>query len=158
MARQREPRQNKSLPPGKKESDDDVIIGEFVDRQLVSPQTIEKFAERDRDHEDFERFLQSVNNFVARQQELNREHATLHPDAIEGRKSQNFRRIQYVALIALLPFNLVALLFVPLPVASVLGIISILIVSGVLVNGRDREMDLNGFIRMIHSIAGGKEK
>lgn len=160
MARSRDTRPGRQLPSAKDTSDDgDAILAEFVDnRQLVSPQTIEKFAERDRDHEDFERFLETVNNFVSRQQALNREHAEKHPDAIEIRKGQNFRRIQYVCLLALVPFILFGLLYVPLAVASIFGIILILIVSGVLVNGRDREMDLNGFIKMIHSIVGRKDK
>lgn len=161
MARSRDNRPGyKALPPKKEESkDDDAILAEFVpNRQLVSPETIEKWADRDRDHEDFERFLATVNSFVSSQQALSREHAEKHPDAKENRKSQNFRRIQYVSLLALVPFLLVGLFYATLPVASILGIILILIIAGVLVNGRDREMDLNGFIRMIHSIVGRQSK
>lgn len=140
--------------------DDDAILGELVESApaLVSQRAIEKFAERDRDHEDLERFLQTINNFTKQQLELNREHAEKHPDAIEGRKTQNFRRLQYVVLLCMLPFILGALVYVTLPVATVLGIIGVLITSGVLVNGRDREMDLNGFVRMIHSIVGRREQ
>lgn len=158
MARSRDKRaaagSSKQIPKAEQDDGQEPIVGELVQTNLVSPQTIEMWAESDRNHADFERFLATVGSFTASQMQLNREHATLHPDAVEQRKTQHFRRVQYVVLLCLLPLMIVASVFVPLPVAAFLGIICVLIVSGVLVNGRDREMDLNGFIRMVHSIVG----
>lgn len=159
MARSRDKRaaSGSSKQLGQKKDDgsgDEPILAEYVETNLVTPQTIEKWAERDGESKEFVNFLTAVNEFMADQMRLNREHATLHPDAIEHRRTQYFRRLQYVVLLCLLPLMIVALAFVPLPVAAFLGIICVLIVSGVLVNGRDREMDLNGFVRMVHSIVG----
>lgn len=152
--------QRKALPPKKSNVDreDDAILGEVVNPQLVNSRTIEKFADKDREHEDLERFLKTINNFTREQAEIVREHAKQHPDAIENRNGQKFRRLQYGILIGFLAVMLLTLPFTPLSAAAVFGIIAILIVSGVLVNARDRDMDLPGFIKMINAIIGRKEK
>ena len=153
-------RQNqRSLPPKKEEEKEDgVLIGEVVNPQLVTQRVIEKFAERDRDHEDFERFLNTVNNFTREQAVIARENAEQHPDAKENRKNKVFRRQQYAILITFLGVLLISLPLAPIAAATVFGIICILIVCGVLVNARERELDLSGFVKMITAIMGSKEK
>ena len=70
-----------------------------------------------------------------------REHTELHPDAIEDRKNKSFRRTQYLflmlfdlAIIASLPFTQIA-------VAISLCSLALIITSGIVINGRDRDND-----------------
>jgi hypothetical protein len=149
-------RAQRSLPP-KKDEDDDAILGEVVNPQLVNQKVIERFAERD-NHEDFERFLKTVNNFTREQAEIAREHAENHPDAKEHRKTKVFRRHQYGILLVFLGVLLLGLPFAPLSAATIFGIVCIVIVCGVLVNARERELDLSGFVKIITAIVGNDKK
>jgi uncharacterized membrane protein len=146
------------LPKKDDDNEDNIIQGEVVNPQLVNQRVIEKFAERDRDHVDFERFLRTVNNFTREQASISREHAEQHPDAIENRNNKVFRRQQYAILLLFLGVLLVTLPFAPLAAATVFGVICIIIVCGVLVNARERELDLSGFVKIITTILGSKEK
>jgi hypothetical protein len=81
-----------------------------------------------------------------------REHADQHPQAKEDRKTISFRRTQYVIMLVVLVGLLAAMPFVSLAVAATFGILCILIVSGVLLNGREREFDLAGFVQLLGTI------
>ncbi len=156
MARTRDNRPGRALPPASDNADDDVIIGEVVNPQLVNARTIEKFAEQDRNKEDFKDFLATVNNFTREQAAINREHAGQHPDAIDHRKTKAFRRYCYIALISFAGALIIAMPFVNLVVAGTFGIIVTLIVCGVMLNARDRELDLGGMLQMIQAIIRGR--
>jgi hypothetical protein len=134
---------------------DDVIIPEIIDtqQQLVNPQVVQIFVERDKTA-DLEKLLDSVVNYNERRLRVIREHAEKHPDAVENRQTRKSRRYQYMVLLALSIALLLLMPFVNLAVAGVFGIIAVLIVCGILVNARERELDLQGFLKMINIVMG----
>lgn len=153
-------RARKSLPSQKNsaEREDDAILGEVVNPQLVNSRTIEKFADKDREHEDLERFLSTINNFTREQASIVREHAEKHPDAIEHRNTKQFRRQQYSYLLIISVILLAVLPISPLAVVVIFGMVAMVIISGILVNARERELDLKGFITIIKTIVGRKDQ
>lgn len=138
---------------------DDVIIPEVVDQQqLVNQHTIQTFVDQNKEGE-LKTFLNTVVDYNERRLSVLREHAEKHPDAIEMRKSRISRRNQYLILLSLTCILLLTMPFVNLAVAGIFGTISTLIVCGILVNARERELDLQGFIRLINIVIGSnKEK
>jgi hypothetical protein len=83
-----------------------------------------------------------------------REHAIDDPDAIEGRRARRFRRTQYKCLILLL-FIIVAMApFVNLGSAALYGTLSMLIVAGLIFNGRDRDMDTESLLELLRELVG----
>jgi len=152
-------RNQRALPPKKDENDDDAIEGEIVNpNPQINSRILEKFAEKDREHEDLERFLGTVTKFNKENLATNREHSELHPDAIDHRKTKAFRRHCYGALFVFASGLVIAMPFVNLVVAGTFGIIVMLVICGVMLNARDREMDLSGFLQMIKTIAQRDKK
>ncbi len=148
----------RALPPKKEdEKDDDVIVGEVVNPQLVNQKVIEKFADRD-EPEELERFLKTINNFTREQAEIAREHADKHPDAIDHRNNRSFRRLCYSVLLVFAGGLIITMPLVNLVVAGTFGIIAMLIICGVMLNARDRELDLSGFLKMIQTVINRREK
>jgi hypothetical protein len=157
MARSRDRRE---LPKqsGDKDKDDDMIIPEIVNPPpLVTPHIIEIYIKEDK-QDDLERLLDAEVEYNRKRFAVIREHLVQHPDGIENRKTKAFRRVQYGILLGILGVLLLTMPYIPLSATAVFGVISILIVSGVLVNARERELDLKGFIKIITTIAGRQDK
>jgi predicted DNA repair protein MutK len=57
-----------------------------------------------------------------------------------------------IAIIVFLGGILTALAFVPLSAAVVFGTLATLIVCGIIINGREREFDLAGLVKVISNI------
>lgn len=132
--------------------DDGAILGEVVNPNLVSAETVDKFAEPGRELAEFKDFLAAVNDFTREQALIVREHARDHPDAIDHRKTRRFRRGSYYGLLAISATLLGSMPFVNLVVAGTFGIMAMLIICAVILNARDREMDFGGLLKMIQTV------
>lgn len=97
-------------------------------------------------------------DYNERRLKIVREHAELHPDARDYRVARRSRRFQYMLLLVLAVVLLGSMAFVPIPVAAIFGTVAILIVSGILVNARERELDLQGFIKLINIVVGKQQQ
>ena len=124
---------------------------------LINATTIQLLIEKDDDIQKIERLLRAELDYNRERLAILRDNADLHPDKIEQRRTGKFRRAQYSVLLALLLIILAGLPFVPLAIASVFGIVCILIVAGVLLNARERDIDLKGFIEILRVILGGRK-
>lgn len=123
---------------------------------LINAQIIQILVEKE-DSEHVEKLLKAELDYNKQRLAILREHAEHHPDAKEERSTKTFRRTQYSFLLVVLLLLLVAMPFVSLAVASVFGILCILIVSGVLLNARERDVDLASFVKIINMIVGRKQ-
>jgi hypothetical protein len=123
---------------------------------LINARIVQILLERN-DPEEVERLMKAELDYNEKRLQILRENAEKHPDAIEERETRRFRRWQYKALISLLFLLVGAAPFVPLAVSATFGILCILIVSGVLVNAREREIDLAGLVKIINVIIGRKQ-
>jgi hypothetical protein len=108
--------------------------------------------------DEIERLMNADLDYNKRRLEIVREHASEHPDAIENRITRRSRRTQYTILLVLGCFLLVVMPIVPLAVAAIFGTIVTLIVCGILVNARERELDLHGFIKLINIVVGKQKQ
>ena len=151
-----EPVKKPTPPQTQKDSQGEV---ELLPRSemLITPLTIQLLIQKSDDIQKIERLLKAELEYNRERLAILRENAELHPDKIEQRRGGRFRRMQYAILLVLLLIILGALPFVPLTIASVFGIICILIVSGILLNARDRDIDLKGFVEILRVIMGGRK-
>jgi hypothetical protein len=86
-----------------------------------------------------------------------REHAEKHPDAIEERKTRKFRRTQYWFLMGFLTVLLGVICFVPVVIAISLCALAMIIVAGVVLNGRDRDNDSEMLVKILDKIMVNKQ-
>lgn len=82
-----------------------------------------------------------------------REHAEKHPDAIEERKTKRFRRTQYLFLMVFLSVLLPSIALANTTAAIPLSAIAMIVVSGVVLNGRDRDSDSETIVKIIEKIS-----
>lgn len=115
-------------------------------------QTIVQILVEKGDPNEIEKLMQAELNFNRERLSILREHTELHPDAIEDRKSKRFRRVQYFFLMALLPPLLGIIYFAQMAVAIALCSMAMLIVVGVVLNGRDRDNDSEILVKLIEKI------
>ena len=103
--------------------------------------------------------VQETQNLLAAELHYNRErleiirvHNEKDPNEIENRETKRFRRKQYQLLSAILIPLLAALPFINIGPATIYGAIALMIVAGVLLNGRDRTMDLESMTQILQTI------
>lgn len=118
---------------------------------LINQSIVQILVEKDTPAE-IEKLMRAELDYNRERLSILREHTELHPDAIEDRKSKRFRRTQYLFLMGLLPPLLVVIYFVPLAVAIALCSLAMLIVVGVVLNGRDRDNDSEVLVKLIEKI------
>lgn len=123
---------------------------------LINAQIIQILVETGSPAE-VEKLMQLDLEYNKHRFEIIREHASQHPDAIKSIKRESFRRTQYHALILALFFLLVAMLFVAFPLVAIFGFICVLIVAALSLNGREREVDLGGFVQLLSTIVRRKQ-
>jgi hypothetical protein len=141
-----------------------IIHSETIDPQssvVVSPTIVQNI---------FNVFLQKEKggaedalNIIAKLSELDisynskrlsvlREHAATDPDAIEERKTSAFRRHQYIALICFLPVLLACMVFMPVASGFICGVTLIVVICGLILNGRERSEDGKQMAELIRYI------
>lgn len=149
-----------ALPPAKAE-DQQAVTPELVlpipgQGKLITAQIVQILLEKNNPDE-VERLMKAELEYNEKRFAILREHSLKDPDSIEERQTSKFRRSQYTALLILLPPLLIALPFVPLVIGAAFSIICILIVCGVLLNGRERELDLSGFVKLFTAIVSKEQ-
>jgi hypothetical protein len=131
-----------------------ILEAEFISSEnghLIN-QTIVQILVEKGDPAEIEKLMQAELNFNRERLSILREHTELHPDAIEDRRSKRFRRIQYLFLMALLPPLLGVIYFSQMAVSIALCSMAMLIVVGVVLNGRDRDNDSEVLVKLIEKI------
>jgi hypothetical protein len=118
---------------------------------LINAQIIQILVEKGGSAE-VEKLMRLDLDYNKQRLEIVREHSSQHPDAIESRRAKSFRRTQYHALILALFFLLIAMLFVGFPLVLTFAWICVLIVAALSLNGREREVDLTGFVKLLSTI------
>jgi len=141
-----------ALPP-KSDDDQDAIIGEIVEDvpKLVTSQTVQILIQQDKQG-DLKALLDTELEYNKRRFEIIRDHKNLDPDAIDHRKTRAFRRHVYGVLVAAAIALFMAMPFVNLVAAGIFGTIGMIIICGVMLNARDRELDLAGMLQMIQAV------
>jgi hypothetical protein len=143
------------------DGDEEAITPEVVLPQanvpLINAQIVQILIQNNTP-EQVERLMEADLSYNERRLKIVRDHILEHPDAIDARSSRKTHRMQYLVLMVIAAGLLIAMPSMPLAVAGVFGIIAVLIISGVLVNARERELDLQGFINMINIIMKGQQK
>jgi hypothetical protein len=127
-----------------------------VPGRLINARIIQVLLEKDTPDE-VERLMKLDLDYNERRLAIIRNHEDKDPDSIEERHNCRFRRFQYKCLLLLLPFVLVGAVFAHSTVAAGFLLLCILIVCGVLLNGRERELDLTGFVRLFTAIIKREE-
>lgn len=159
MARSRDTRlgHDKKALPAAKNGDDGAILGEIVDTPtFVTPQVVTVLIEGDKE-DDLEKLLEAELKYNEKRFAIIRAHKDQDPDAVEHRKTRAFRRHAYMVLLFTAVGILIAMPFVNLVTAGVFGTIGMIIVCGVMLNARDRELDLAGMLKMIQAILRRKK-
>jgi hypothetical protein len=124
--------------------------------RLINARIIQVLVEKDTP-EEVERLMKLDLDYNERRLAIIRNHEDKDLDSIEDRHNSRFRRFQYKCLLLLLPFLVVGAVFAPVTVAAGFLLLCILIVCGVLLNGRERELDLSGFVRLFTAIVKREE-
>jgi len=131
--------------------DPEVLLPVPTARPLINAQIIQILIEKDNPDE-IEKLMRLELDYNKERFEIMRDHSKHHPEAIESRKTRQFRRVQYIALIAVMFALIVAMPFVAFPVAATFGLVCVLIVAALSLNGREREVDLGGFVKVLTTI------
>ncbi len=153
-----------SQSPQSEATDDDkdaitseIILSPTTSVSLINAEIVQILIKHENSAEEIRRLMDADLTYNKQRLEIIREHAAQHPDAIDGRKAKQSRRNQYSVLLGLACILLFTMPFVSLAVAAINGTIGTLIVCGILVNARERELDLQGFLKLINVVVG-KEK
>lgn len=139
---------------GPKSVEPEIVLP--VSGRLINARIIQVLVEKDTP-EEVERLMKLELDYNEKRLAILRNHEDKDPDSIEERHNSRFRRFQYKCLLVLLPFLLVGTMLAPGTVAAGFLLLCILIVLGVLLNGRERELDLTGFVRLFTSILKREE-
>ncbi len=141
---------------GQKSDEPEIILPVPDTPRLINARIIQVLVEKDTP-EEVERLMKLDLDYNERRLAIIRDHEAQDPDSIEERRNSWFRRFQYKCLLLLLPFLLVGTMLAPGTVAAGFLLLCILIVLGVLLNGRERELDLTGFVRLFTTILKREE-
>jgi Flp pilus assembly protein TadB len=158
MAR-KHPQRNQSLERSRGSTPDahstpitpEVILPVPGSNKLITAQIIQILIEKNNPDE-VERLMKAELDYNEKRFAILREHSEKDPDSMDERETSRFRRVQYKCLIAVLVGLLLATPFVNVTIAAAFAILCILIVCGVLLNGRERELDLPGFVKLFSAI------
>lgn len=144
--KRRQPAKNTNLTPQQSPQDrrvgathsETVIDGD----KIITTRIVEILVEKE-DHpiDDIKKLMDAELSYNKQRLAILREHAANHPDAIEDRINLQFRRTQYRYLMLLLSVMVIAMPFAPIHAAVVLGVLSISVTAGILINGRERDPD-----------------
>jgi hypothetical protein len=148
-------------PPASSSDDNKPFTPEIVlplpgQGKLITTQIVQILIEKNNPDE-IERLMKAELDYNEKRFAILREHSEKDPDSIEERNTSNFRRVQYKCLIGILIGLLLAAPFVNLTIAAAFAILCILIVCGLLLNGRERELDLPGFVKLFSAIIKREE-
>ena len=128
------------LPRRKQIPEVELLPSSSENGHLINQSIVQILIERNKPDE-VEKLMKAELDYNRERLSILREHTELHPDAIEDRKNKRFRRTQYLflmlfdlAIIASLPFTQIA-------VAISLCSLALIITSGIVINGRDRDND-----------------
>jgi len=158
-------KKNKSLqptpPPSPQKRDDEkqevitpeVVLPSSVNVPLINAEIVQILL-KENNQEEIERLMKADLDYNEKRLAIIRQHAAEHPDAIEARKTRQSGRTQYTVLLGLAVLLLLLMPSVSLAIAIIFGTIVTLIVGGILVNARERELDLQGFIKLINVVIG----
>ena len=123
-------------------SDNGHLINQVIVQILIEQNHPEKIKE----------LMASELKYNKERLEILREHAEKHPDKIEERVGKKFRRSQYLYLMAILiPLNIM-IYYTPVAIALSLCVIDMIIICGLVFNGRDRDNDADMLLKVIEGI------
>ena len=134
----------------------EIVLPISGQNKLINAQIVQILIEKNNPDE-IERLMKAELDYNEKRFAILREHSEKDPDSIEERNTSNFRRVQYKCLIVVLIGLLIAAPFVNLTIAAAFAILCILIVCGLLLNGRERELDLPGFVKLFSAIIKREE-
>jgi len=137
-------RQIKKQPP----KEGELVDSSQENGHLINPVIVQILIEKDHP-EKIKELMTAELAYNKERLEILREHAEKHPDAIEERAAKKFRRTQYAFLMFLLPVLLAAIYFLPTAIALSLCAVLMIIVAGIVLNGRDRDNDSDVLLRII---------
>ena len=141
----------KQLP--KKPSQEGELLSSLPDNgHLINQSIVQILVERNKPNE-VQELMRAELDYNRERLEILREHTKNHPDAIEDRKAKRFRRIQYLFLMAFLPVLLTVIYFMPTAIAIALCSLAMMIVAGIVLNGRDRDNDSEVLLKLFEKLA-----
>ncbi|MGZ8212931.1 MAG: hypothetical protein ACXWTP_00315 [Methylosarcina sp.] len=115
---------------------------------LINQTIVQILIEKD-NPEEIKELMRAELDYNRERLSIIREHAEKHPDSIEDRKSRCFRRMQYGFLMCFMPISLAAIYFMPTAIALALSSIQMIIIAGLIINGRERDGDSETIIKML---------
>ncbi|KAF3978557.1 MAG: hypothetical protein HFP77_01250 [Methylococcales symbiont of Iophon sp. n. MRB-2018] len=129
----------------------EILPNEQDNGYLINQTIVQILIEKDGSGE-IKELMRAELDYNREKLEIIREHTKLHPDAIEERKSICFRRYQYVFLMLFLIILLPTIFFMPTAIALALSTIVIIITSGVVLNGRERDDDSKALLSLLSKL------
>ena len=118
---------------------------------LINQTIVQILVEKDNPDE-IKDLMRAELDYNRERLEILREHTQLHPDAIEDRKTKSFRRTQYAFLMFFLLCLIGAIFFTPVTTSLPLSAIAMIVTSGVVLNGRDRDNDSEALISILNKL------
>ena len=118
---------------------------------LINQNIVQILVERNNPDE-VEKLMRAELDYNRERLSILREHESLNPEAIEDRKGKKFRRIQYLFLMGLLPILLVIIYLTPTVIAISLCAMAMMIIVGIVLNGRDRDNDSEILVQLIEKL------
>lgn len=121
--------------------------------KIITTRIVEILVEKEENpYEDIKKLMDAELSYNKQKLAILREHAANHPDAAEERNNVRFRRLQYRFLMLLSVVLVLGVALAPLHASITLGILAIIIISGILINGREREPDAGIIIKLVQEV------
>ena len=139
------------LPPAKPAKEGELMSNSPDNGHLINQYIVQMLVEKD-SPEEIKDLMKAELDFNRERLAIVREHAALHPEAIEDRATKGFRRVQYSFLMGLTLVLLPLIFFSPISTALTLCAILTIVVSAIAVNGRDRDNDSDTLISLLDKI------
>jgi len=137
--------------PKKVVKEGDLIVNSSENGHLINQTIVQLLVERD-SPEEVKELMRAELDYNKERLSILREHAEKHPDAIEERKTKAFRRTQYAFLMAIIPLLLTVIFFLPTAIALALSTIVMIIIAGIVVNGRERDNDSETLLKLLDKL------
>lgn len=129
----------------------ELIINSQDNGHLINQYIVQLLVEKD-SPEEIKELMRAELDYNKERLGIMREHAEKHPDAIEDRKAKGFRRTQYAFLMVIVPVLLIVIFFLPTAIALALCTIVMIIIAGIVLNGRDRDSDSEALIKLLDKL------
>lgn len=126
----------------------ELLLNSSENGHLINQSIVQILVERNNPDE-VEKLMRAELDYNRERLSILREHTEKHPDAIEDRKAKKFRRTQYFFLMALLPALLIVISFLPTAIAIALCSLAMIIVAGIVLNGRERDNDSEVLVKLL---------